>query len=54
MNSPDTFIQEVARKAGEWLKRRIGEEHTVDYKGIINIVTEADRQSEEMIVSAIL
>ena len=47
-------MKDVARKAGDWLKKRLGEEHTVDYKGVINIVTEADRQSEEMIVSAIL
>ena len=23
MNSPDTFLQEVARKAGEWLKNSL-------------------------------
>lgn len=54
MDSPGAFMKDVARKAGDWLKKRLGEEHTVDYKGVINIVTEADRQSEEMIVSAIL
>jgi myo-inositol-1(or 4)-monophosphatase len=50
----DSFLTDVARRAGAWLKRRLDEEHTVDYKGVINLVTEADRQSEEMIVSAIL
>jgi myo-inositol-1(or 4)-monophosphatase len=54
MDSFGSFIMEIARQAGDWLKGRLDEEHTIDYKGIINIVTEADRQSEEMIVSAIL
>ncbi|MGV8081844.1 MAG: inositol monophosphatase family protein [Syntrophales bacterium] len=54
MDSFGSFMMEIARKAGTWLKRRLDEEHTIDYKGVINIVTEADRQSEEMIVSTIL
>jgi myo-inositol-1(or 4)-monophosphatase len=54
MDEPGSFLMDLARRAGAWLKRRLDEEHTVDYKGVINIVTEADRQSEEMIVSAIL
>ncbi|NPU83125.1 MAG: inositol monophosphatase [Syntrophaceae bacterium] len=54
MDSFGTFMTDIARQAGTWLKRRLDEEHTIDYKGVINIVTEADRQSEEMIVSAIL
>jgi myo-inositol-1(or 4)-monophosphatase len=54
MDTYGSFMTDLARRAGTWLRKRLDEEHTVDFKGVINIVTEADRQSEDMIVSAIL
>ena len=47
------FIETVAVEAGALLKGRLGETHTVQYKGEINLVTEADRLSEELIVERI-
>lgn len=48
-----TFIEETARKAGALLREKIDESHTVDYKGEINLVTEADRLSEALILKRI-
>ena len=47
------FIETVAREAGALLRERLHESHTVQYKGEINLVTEADRLSEELIVERI-
>ncbi|MBE0558131.1 MAG: inositol monophosphatase, partial [Proteobacteria bacterium] len=47
------FIETVAVDAGALLKGRLDEIHTVQYKGEINLVTEADRLSEELIVERI-
>lgn len=43
----------IARKAGLLLRDRFTEEHEITYKGEIDIVTEADRMSEMMLVSEI-
>ena len=43
----------IARKAGSFLKKKLNDLHTIAFKGEINIVTEADRMSEDMILSAI-
>lgn len=43
----------VIKSAGYLLKDRFTEKHTIDYKGEIDIVTEADRMSERLIVSGI-
>jgi myo-inositol-1(or 4)-monophosphatase len=51
-----TFRQaavEIARKAGAFLKQRLHDDHSIDFKGEINLVTEADRISEEMITARI-
>ena len=51
-----TFRQpavEIARQAGAFLKERLSSEHSIDFKGEINLVTEADRFSEEIITSRI-
>lgn len=48
-----TFIEETAREAGALLRARIDAPHTVEYKGLINLVTEADRLSESLIVGRI-
>ena len=44
---------EIAREAGIFLKNKLYSEHTIDYKGEINLVTEADKISEKMITSKI-
>ncbi|MDD5711663.1 MAG: inositol monophosphatase family protein [Smithellaceae bacterium] len=43
----------VAREAGALLRKRFTEKHTVEYKGEINIVTEADRLAEDLIIGRI-
>ncbi len=47
------FIEATAREAGALLRERIDDRHTVQYKGEINLVTEADRLSEALIVERI-
>jgi myo-inositol-1(or 4)-monophosphatase len=47
------FALTLARRAGMYLKEGLNEKHRIDYKGEINIVTEADRMSEKIITSAI-
>jgi len=44
---------EIAREAGIFLKNKLNSVHTIDYKGEINLVTEVDKISEEMITSKI-
>lgn len=48
-----TWIGAVAREAGTLLRERLHDRHTVEYKGEINLVTEADRLSESLIVERI-
>ena len=43
----------IAREAGVFLKDKLNSVHTIDYKGEINLVTEVDKISEEMITSKI-
>ena len=47
------FSEAIAREAGELLKERLHAHHTIDYKGEINLVTEADHLSEALIVRRI-
>jgi myo-inositol-1(or 4)-monophosphatase len=47
------FAVEAARDAGKLLKERLHLQHTVHFKGEINIVTAEDRLSEDMLVSRI-
>ena len=53
MNDFKECAVEIAREAGMFLKNRLNSEHTIDYKGEINLVTEADKISEGMITSKI-
>jgi len=53
MNDFKECAVEIAREAGMLLKNRLNSEHTIDYKGEINLVTEADKISEGMITSKI-
>jgi myo-inositol-1(or 4)-monophosphatase len=47
------FAVEIAHRSGTLLKERFGRNHKVTYKGEINIVTDADQLSEDMMKSAI-
>ena len=53
MDGYKEFGVSVAREAGIFLKERLNDKHVIDYKGEINIVTEVDRISEDMIKSKI-
>ncbi len=46
-------LQRLARQAGEILRVGYEQEHQVDYKGTIDLVTEIDRQSEEFVLAEI-
>lgn len=48
-----SFATAIAREAGLLLKDRLDDRHDIDFKGEIDIVTEADRMSEALILSAI-
>ncbi len=43
----------IAREAGRLLKEKFDQPHVIEYKGRINIVTDADQASEALIVSRI-
>lgn len=44
----------LARQAGAILREGFGSQHQVDHKGLTDIVTEVDRQSEEFLTQQIL
>lgn len=46
-------LQEIARSAGQILRSRFGEVHSIHHKGTIDIVTEADAHAEEYILDQI-
>jgi len=46
-------LERLARQAGEILRLGYGQEHQVDYKGAIDLVTEIDHQSEELVLAEI-
>jgi myo-inositol-1(or 4)-monophosphatase len=47
------FTITIAREAGSYLRETLNEKHTIEYKGDIDIVTEADKTSEAMLISQI-
>jgi myo-inositol-1(or 4)-monophosphatase len=47
------FAMDLTRKAGFLLKERFNQQHQINYKGDINLVTEADKMSEDLIITAI-
>jgi len=53
MNNFKECAIEIAREAGIFLKDKLNSAHTINYKGDINLVTEVDKISEEMITSKI-
>jgi myo-inositol-1(or 4)-monophosphatase len=46
-------LERLARKAGEILRAGYAREHQVDYKGVIDLVTEVDHQSEAFLLAEI-
>jgi len=46
-------LERLARQAGEILRLGYEQEHQVDYKGAIDLVTEIDHQSEELLLAGI-
>ncbi len=46
-------LEDMARRAGAVLRERYGLRHTITHKGSVDLVTEADRRSEELILGAI-
>ena len=53
MNDYLSFAMAVAGEAGLLLKNKLNDRHTIEFKGEIDIVTEADRMSEALILSAV-
>jgi len=48
-----SFAIDLARQAGALLKEKFNQKHEIHYKGEINLVTEADKMSEDLIIAAI-
>jgi len=48
-----SYIENLAREAGGILRAGYEKEHEVDYKGVIDLVTEIDHQSEEFLLGRI-
>jgi myo-inositol-1(or 4)-monophosphatase len=48
------FAVDVAREAGALLKEKFNRSIEIQYKGDINLVTEADKMSEKLIIKAII
>jgi myo-inositol-1(or 4)-monophosphatase len=53
MKELNDFAVNLARDAGNLLKEKFNSKHEVHYKGEINLVTEADKMSEDLIIAAI-
>lgn len=46
-------LERLARQAGQILRAGYQQEHQIDYKGVIDLVTEMDRKSEDFLLSEI-
>jgi myo-inositol-1(or 4)-monophosphatase len=53
MNPALSDLERLARQAGELLRLGYGQEHQVDYKAVIDLVTEVDHQSETLLLGEI-
>jgi len=47
------YIERLAHQAGQILRAGYQQEHQVDYKGVIDLVTEIDRKSEDYLLGKI-
>jgi len=48
-----SYLENLARQAGEILRAGYSKEHQVGYKGVIDLVTEVDHQSEAFLLSEV-
>jgi len=48
-----SFAVDLARNAGALLKKKFNKTHKIQFKGDINLVTEADKMSENLIIKSI-
>jgi len=48
-----SVMEALARRAGEVQIKRMGDRHRIEYKGVINLVTEVDKECEALIVGEI-
>ena len=48
-----TEIEQLARQAGEIVREGFNKQHTISYKGVIDLVTEVDRASEDFLLGEI-
>ena len=46
-------IERLAREAGAILRAGYNKEHQVNYKGVIDLVTEVDHQSEDFLLGEV-
>ncbi len=46
-------VMRMARQAGEILRKGYGSKHEIRHKGVIDLVTDSDHRSEEVIIGAI-
>ncbi len=47
------FLEKLAREAGQFLYAGYEKDHQVEYKGVIDLVTEVDRQSEAFLLAEV-
>jgi myo-inositol-1(or 4)-monophosphatase len=48
-----SYLENLARQAGEILRAGYNKEHQVGYKGVIDLVTEVDHQSEKFLLGEV-
>lgn len=48
-----SYVENLARQAGEILRAGYNKEHQVGYKGVIDLVTEIDHQSEKFLLDEV-
>ena len=53
MHPTRSDLESLARRAGEILLNGFGQEHQIDPKGLLDLVTEMDHRSEDLLVQAI-
>lgn len=53
MNPRLTDIEQLARKAGAIVREGFHKQHTISYKGVIDLVTEVDKASEDFLLGEI-
>lgn len=54
---PERYIEIAtlaAKRAGEVLRKNMGQLRTIEYKGITNLVSDMDKKAEEIIISTLL